>query len=46
VVAAMASSEHVVEPNPEARAFHEAKRRVFLHMYEDQLAYRTEMARF
>ncbi|HEX3776054.1 MAG TPA: FGGY-family carbohydrate kinase [Polyangiaceae bacterium] len=46
VIAAMTQMgqiAHVIEPNPSARAFHEAKHRVFLRMHEDQLAYRREM---
>ena len=33
----------VIESNPAARAFHDAKQRVFLRMHDDQLAYRREM---
>jgi FGGY-family pentulose kinase len=40
----MSSVARAVEPTPEARAFHEAKHRVFLRMHEDQLAYKREMA--
>jgi FGGY-family pentulose kinase len=41
---AMSSIAHVIEPSVAARAFHEAKHRVFLRMHDDQLAYRSEMA--
>jgi len=40
----MSSVARVIEPSPEARAFHDAKHRVFLRMHDDQLAYRSEMA--
>ncbi len=40
----MSGIARVIEPNPAARTFHEAKQRVFLRMHEDQLAYRREMA--
>ena len=40
---AMSAVDRVVEPNPAARAFHDAKQRVFLRMHDDQLAYRAEM---
>ncbi|HEY4104834.1 MAG TPA: FGGY-family carbohydrate kinase [Polyangiaceae bacterium] len=39
----MGQIAHAIEPNSAARAFHEAKHRVFLRMHEDQLAYRREM---
>ena len=41
----MSGVARVLEPNPAARAFHDAKQRVFLRMHEDQLAYRLEMSR-
>ena len=44
-MAHMARVAHVIEPNPGARAFHDAKQRVFLRMHADQLAYRQEMAK-
>ncbi|HTA92682.1 MAG TPA: FGGY-family carbohydrate kinase [Polyangiaceae bacterium] len=44
-MAHMARAAHVIEPNPGARAFHDAKQRVFLRMHADQLAYRQEMAK-
>jgi len=40
----MSAVARVVEPNPAARSFHDAKQRVFLRMHDDQLAYRREMA--
>jgi FGGY-family pentulose kinase len=40
----MSGISKVIEPNPAARAFHEAKQRVFLRMHDDQLAYRREMS--
>ena len=48
VVAAMSHMSGVagvVQPNPAARRFHDAKQRVFLRMHDDQLAYRDEMSR-
>ena len=39
----MSAVARVIEPNPAARTFHEAKQRVFLRMHDDQLAYRREM---
>jgi FGGY-family pentulose kinase len=44
-MARMSTVARVVEPNPETRRFHEAKHRVFLRMHDDQLAYRSEMAK-
>lgn len=44
-MSAMSEVARAVEPNPAARAFHDAKHRVFLRMHEDQLAYRSEMAK-
>lgn len=42
---AMSSSSRTIEPTGgEAAAFHDQKHRVFLRMYEDQLAYRALMA--
>jgi FGGY-family pentulose kinase len=40
---AMASAEKVIEPDARTRAFHDAKHKVFLRMYEDQMAYRALM---
>ena len=40
----MSGISRVIEPNPAARALHEAKQRVFLRMHDDQLAYRHEMS--
>jgi FGGY-family pentulose kinase len=40
----MSGISRSIEPNPAARAFHDAKQRVFLRMHDDQLAYRREMA--
>jgi FGGY-family pentulose kinase len=42
-MAHMSAVSQVVEPNPAARAFHDAKHRVFQRMHDDQLAYRREM---
>ena len=39
----MSAVSRVIEPNPEARAFHDKKQRVFLRMHDDQLAYRRAM---
>ena len=44
-MARMSGVASVIEPNPAARAFHDAKQRVFLRMHDDQLAYRSEMNR-
>ncbi len=42
-MAAMTRAGRVIEPDPEARAFHDRKYAVFLRMTEDQLAYRSLM---
>ncbi|MET0790022.1 MAG: FGGY-family carbohydrate kinase, partial [Polyangiaceae bacterium] len=41
----MSGVARVIEPNPMARSFHDAKQRVFLRMHDDQLAYRHEMSK-
>ncbi len=42
-MAGMTRAGRVIEPDPEARAFHDRKYAVFLRMTEDQLAYRALM---
>lgn len=42
-MAAMASTDKVIEPDLRAAKFHEKKHKVFLRMYEDQMAYRSLM---
>ncbi len=42
-MAAMTRAGRIIEPDPEARAFHDRKYAVFLRMTEDQLAYRALM---
>ncbi|AWN15273.1 FGGY-family carbohydrate kinase [Salinisphaera sp. LB1] len=42
--AAMSSTDRVIEPRAERRAFHEAKYRVYRAIHADQLAYREIMA--
>lgn len=41
---AMSGVSRVIEPNPAARSFHDAKQRVFQRMHDDQLAYRQLMS--
>lgn len=45
-MAAMSSTGKVVSPDPETKAFHDAKYRVFHEMYEDQMKYKAMMRDF
>uniref|UniRef100_UPI00214936D1 FGGY-family carbohydrate kinase n=1 Tax=Endozoicomonas sp. ONNA2 TaxID=2828741 RepID=UPI00214936D1 len=42
-MSAMSSTGKVVKPQPDTKAFHDAKYRVFHEMYEDQMKYRAMM---
>ena len=45
-MAAMSSTGKVIKPQAEARAFHDAKYKVFHEMHEDQMKYKAMMCHF